>query len=232
LTQGAVTALRTGAAAVLAAETLGRTDAETAAVIGAGVNGEAVARTFVARGRNVQLWDVDEDRGRAVADTIGVGLATSREAALGADLVVTVTPGREIVLGAGSLKPGQHASLMGADGPGKAEIAVDELARVRVFCDDWEEDDPKGTPGRGRIYADDWEQASHNGDIVHAVEAGVLGRDDVTQLGDVLAGTAEGRKSERDITIFDSTGLAIQDLAIALAAMERAEEHDLPNLDL
>jgi alanine dehydrogenase len=232
LDAGAVTALRTGAAAVLAAETLGRTDAETAAVIGAGVNGEAVARTFVARGRNVQLWDVDEDRGRAVADTIGAGLATSREAALGADLVVTVTPGREIVLGAGSLKPGQHASLMGADGPGKAEIAVDELARVRVFCDDWEEDDPKGTPGRGRIYADDWEQASHNGDIVHAVEAGVLGRDDVTQLGDVLAGTAEGRKSERDITIFDSTGLAIQDLAIALAAMERAEEHDLPNLDL
>jgi alanine dehydrogenase len=232
LDAGAVTALRTGAAAVLAAETLGRADAETAAVIGAGVNGEAVARTFVARGRNVQLWDVDEDRAWAVADTIGAGVAASREAALGADLVVTVTPGREIVFGAGSLKPGQHASLMGADGPGKAEIAVDELARVRVFSDDWEEDDPKGTPGRGRIYADDWEQASHNGDIVHAVEAGVLGRDDVTQLGDVLAGTAEGRKSERDITIFDSTGLAIQDLAIALAAMERAEEHDLPNLDL
>ena len=60
----------------------------------------------------------------------------------------------------------------------------------------------------------------------------MLGRDDVSQLGDVLAGTAEGRKSARDITIFDSTGLAIQDLAIALAAMERAEELDLPNFDL
>jgi ornithine cyclodeaminase/alanine dehydrogenase-like protein (mu-crystallin family) len=67
---------------------------------------------------------------------------------------------------------------------------------------------------------------------VHAVEAGVLGRDDVSQLGDVLAGTAEGRKSERDITIFDSTGLAIQDLAIALAAMERAEELELPTIEL
>jgi alanine dehydrogenase len=67
---------------------------------------------------------------------------------------------------------------------------------------------------------------------VQAVEAGVLGRDEVTQLGDVLAGTAEGRKSERDITIFDSTGLAIQDLAIALAAMERAEELDLPTIEL
>jgi alanine dehydrogenase len=67
---------------------------------------------------------------------------------------------------------------------------------------------------------------------VHAVEAGVLGRDDVAQLGDVLIGNAEGRQSARDITIFDSTGLAIQDLAIALAAMERAEELDLPLLDL
>jgi alanine dehydrogenase len=67
---------------------------------------------------------------------------------------------------------------------------------------------------------------------VQAVEAGVLGRDEVTQLGEVLAGTAEGRKSERDITIFDSTGLAIQDLAIALAAMERAEELDLPTIEL
>jgi ornithine cyclodeaminase/alanine dehydrogenase-like protein (mu-crystallin family) len=67
---------------------------------------------------------------------------------------------------------------------------------------------------------------------VHAVEAGVLTRDDVSQLGDVLVGAAEGRQSDGDITIFDSTGLAIQDLAIALAALERAGELDLPTLDL
>jgi ornithine cyclodeaminase/alanine dehydrogenase-like protein (mu-crystallin family) len=232
LDAGAVTALRTGAAAVLAAETLGRPDARTAAVIGAGVNGEAVARTFLARGRGVQLWDVDGNRARTVAEGIGAEVADSREAALASDLVVTVTPGREIVLAAGSLRPGQHVSLMGADGPGKAEIAVEELDRVHVFCDDWEQGDPKGTPGRGRIYADDWEQASHNGDLVHAVEAGVFTRDDVSQLGDVLIGTAEGRTSDGDITIFDSTGLAIQDLAIAIAAMERADDLDLPQLDL
>ena len=67
---------------------------------------------------------------------------------------------------------------------------------------------------------------------MHAVEAGVLTRDDVSQLGDVLIGTAEGRTSEGDITIFDSTGLAIQDLAVALAAMERADELDLQIIDL
>ena len=213
LDAGAVTALRTGAAAVLAAETLGRRDAETAAVIGAGVNGRAAAKTFLARGRSVVLWDVDEHRARASADELGADLARSREEALAADLVVTLTPGHEILLPEGSLQPGQHVSLMGADGPGKAEIAVGELARVRVFCDDWE-------------------QASHNGDLVHAVTSGVLGRDDVAQLGDVLAGTAEGRPSDRDITIFDSTGLAIQDLAIALAAMERAGDLDLPEIEI
>jgi alanine dehydrogenase len=213
LDAGAVTALRTGAAAVLAAETLGRPDAETAAVIGAGVNGRATAKTFLSRGHSVMLWDVDELRARAVADELGAEVASSRQEALAADWLVTVTPGHEILLHEGSLQPGQHVSLMGADGPGKAEIAVDELTRVRVFCDDWE-------------------QASHNGELVHAVEAGKMTRDDVTQLGDVLAGTGPGRQSPDDITIFDSTGLAIQDLAIALAAMERADELDLPTLDL
>jgi alanine dehydrogenase len=213
LDAGAVTALRTGAAAVLAAETLGRKDAETAAVIGAGVNGEAVAETFVARGRRVVLWDVDRARAKAVAERIGANAAASRDEALAADLLVTVTPGREVVLGDGSLQPGQHASLMGADGPGKAEIAVEELARVRVFCDDWE-------------------QASHNGDLVHAVEAGALEREAVIQLGDVLTGSAEGRAADSDITVFDSTGLAIQDLAIALAALERAQHLDLQTIAL
>jgi ornithine cyclodeaminase/alanine dehydrogenase-like protein (mu-crystallin family) len=213
LDAGAVTALRTGAAAVLAAETLGRSDATTASVIGAGVNGQAVARTFVARGRRVQLWDIDRDRAESVAGQIGADVAASREEALTADLIATVTPGREIVLADGSLQPGQHVSLMGADGPGKAEIAVAELARVRVFCDDWE-------------------QASHNGDLFHAVEAGVLKRDDVAELGDVLIGTAEGRSSDRDITVFDSTGLAIQDLAITLAALERSGELSLLEIPL
>jgi alanine dehydrogenase len=225
----AVTALRTGGAAVLAAETLGQDG--RAAVIGAGVNGEATVRTFVARGHDVLLYDVDRSRAEAVAARTGATVA-SRDDALTADVVVTVTPGREVVFPEGSLRPGQHVSLMGADGPGKQEIAAEEIARVHVFCDDWEQDGTNGTPGRGHIYADDWEQASHNGDLVHTVEAGVLRRDDVAQLGDVLVGAAEGRQSSRDITIFDSTGLAIQDLAIALAAMERAEDLDVQQLAL
>jgi alanine dehydrogenase len=212
LDAGAVTALRTGAAAVLAAETLGRTDAETASVVGAGVNGMAAARTFRARGRDVALYDVDPDRARKAADELGARVAT-RDEALTSDLLVTMTPGHEVLLPEHTLQDGQHVSLMGADGPGKAEIAVDELLRSRIF-------------------ADDWEQASHNGELAHAVEAGRLERNGVTELGAVLAGHAQGRGSDEEITTFDSTGLAIQDLAIALAAVEREDELDLPTFEL
>jgi alanine dehydrogenase len=213
LDAGAVTAVRTGAAAVLAAETLGRADAESAAVVGAGVNGEASARTFAARGRTPLVWDVDETRARAVAERVGGRVASSREEALGADLLVTVTPGREVLLPEGSLRGGQHVSLMGADGPGKAEIAVAELARARLFCDDWE-------------------QASHGGELAAAVETGAISRVDVTQIGDVLDGTAAGRTSPGDITLFDSTGLALQDLAVALVALESVDALDLPQIPL
>jgi alanine dehydrogenase len=204
LDAGAVTALRTGAAGVLAAETLGRDTGSPAAVVGSGVNGRAVARTFVARGRPVLLWDARPGQAEALAEELGESatVASGREEALGADVVATVTPGGEILLPEGSLQPGQHASLMGADGPGKAEIAVEELLRAHVVCDEWE-------------------QASHNGDIGRAVDAGSLRREDVAELGRILLGEEEGRRSDEEVTVFDSTGLAVQDLAVAIAVYER-----------
>jgi ornithine cyclodeaminase/alanine dehydrogenase-like protein (mu-crystallin family) len=205
LDAGSVTALRTGAAAVLAAEVLGRPDTGAAAVVGTGVNGRAAARTFVARGRDVLLWDADAARANDAAHELGGRVASSVEEALAADIVVTVTPGHATLIGDDTLRAGQHVSLMGADGPGKAEATDGALQRARLFCDDWE-------------------QASHGGELAHAVEAGLVGRNDVTALGDVLSGSAEGRSSSDEVTLFDSTGLAIQDLAIALAAYEAADE--------
>ena len=212
LDAGAVTALRTGAAAAVAVDALGAEGCEVA-VVGAGVNGAAAARTLAARGRSVVVWDVDPDRAAAVADEVGGHVAPDRAAALGSDAVVTVTPGREVLFPLGSLRNGQHVSLLGADGPGKAEIAVAELARGRLFCDDWE-------------------QASHGGELAAAVEAGAISRDDVTELGRVLAGDAPGRMSDDEITLFDSTGLAIQDLAVAKAALALAGELELPQIDV
>jgi alanine dehydrogenase len=213
LDAAAVTALRTGAAAVVAAEALGRAGARQVSVFGAGVNGRATARAFAARGFDVLVFDVDRERAEAAAAELGARVAASREEALAADILATVTPGFELVIEEGTLRPGQHVSLMGADGPGKAEIAPAELARSRIFCDDWE-------------------QASHSGDLVHALEAGLVGEEDVTELGAVLAGVAPGRQSDADVTVFDSTGLAIQDLAVTLAAMERTDELDLQRLAL
>jgi alanine dehydrogenase len=185
-----VTALRTAAAAVIAADVLARSDAETFAVVGAGVNGAETARMFAARGRALMVFDLDQARARTVADEIGAGVAARAEDALSGDVVATVTPGA-----------------------GKAEVAMEELARARLFVDDWG-------------------QASHGGETAAAVEASLLTRDDVTELGAVLTGDAAGRQHPDDVTLFDSTGLAIQDLAIAKAAYAKANELELQTIEL
>jgi alanine dehydrogenase len=213
LEAAAVTALRTAAAGVLAADTLCRAEAETYSVIGCGVNGAETARMLLAHGVTPLVWDVDETRRRIVAERLGAREAANAGDALGCEVVVTVTPGAEILYPEDSLQAGQHVSLMGADGPGKAEVAVGELQRAHLFCDDWE-------------------QASHGGELAAAVGSGAVERDDVTELGAVLVGDAEGRRSAGDITLFDSTGLAIQDLAIAKAAYAKAGQLDLQQLEI
>jgi alanine dehydrogenase len=213
LDASAVTALRTAAAAVIAADTLAREDASSWAVVGAGVNGAETARMFVAHGRTPLVWDVDPARRAVVAEELGAEVAASAEDALACDVVATVTPGYEVLYGERALRPGQHVSLMGADGPGKAEVALAELSRARLFCDDWE-------------------QASHGGELAAAVEVGSVTRDDVTELGAVLTGAAKGRRDDEEVTLFDSTGLAIQDLAIAKAAYSKTSELDVARLEL
>jgi alanine dehydrogenase len=213
LDAAAVTALRTAAAGVLAADTLCRSEASSYAVIGCGINGAETARMLVAHDIVPLVWDVDEARRRFVAERLGAREAGTAEEALACEVVVTVTPGASVLYPEDSLEAGQHVSLMGADGPGKAEVAVEEIRRAHVFCDDWE-------------------QASHGGELAAAVEAGAVTRETVTELGAVLIGEADGRRSAGDVTLFDSTGLAIQDLAIAKAAYAKAGELDLQRLEL
>jgi ornithine cyclodeaminase/alanine dehydrogenase-like protein (mu-crystallin family) len=211
LDAAAVTALRTAAAAALACETLGVAGGTTA-VVGCGVNGAETVRMLRALGHEAMVCDVDPVRAESVAAEHEASVVSLAEA-LAADRVVTVTPGTEILFPPNSLRQGQHVSLMGADGPGKAEIAASELRRGRLFCDDWE-------------------QASHGGELRAGVEAGSIDRGDVTELGAVLAGDAVGRTADDEITLFDSTGLAIQDLAIAIAAMGTTASLELPQIEL
>ena len=192
---------------MLGADTLCRAEASSYAVIGAGVNGAETARMLVAHGVTPLVWDVDEGRRRFVAERLGARAAGSAAEGLACEVVITVTPGASVLYPDGSLEAGQHVSLMGADGPGKAEVAVEEIRRAHVFCDDWE-------------------QASHGGELAAAVEAGAVTEETVTELGMVLIGEADGRRSAGDITLFDSTGLAIQDLAIAKLAYSKVGELD------
>jgi alanine dehydrogenase len=194
----AVTALRTGAAAAVSAQVLARADAGSVGLIGCGVNGAWAGRCLVAAGYGL---GVCADARPEVAAALAVELdwrTGSRAQAAEQDLVVTVTPGEQPVVLASDLRPGQHLAVLGADAHGKAEVETGALERCHVFCDEWE-------------------QASSGGELSGPAAAGAVSRADVTQLGDVIAGFAEGRGSDAEVTLFDSTGLAIQDLGIAAA---------------
>ena len=197
-----VTALRTGASAAVATRALARSDAVTAGVVGSGLHGAWAARCLREIGySNGVCYDVDMGRAQELAAELGWRAGDLSEA-LGCDVVTTVTPGRAHVVRRTDLLPGQHLNALGADGSGKAEMEPEAVVACRVFVDEWE-------------------QASHGGEIAGAVAAGSIGRSDCVELGRVLGGSEPGRTSAEDITLFDSTGLAIQDLAIVRGLIDR-----------
>jgi alanine dehydrogenase len=200
-----VTSLRTGAAAAVSAEVLAADGAQTVGIIGCGVNGAWSARCLAAAGYGPGVCaDVRAETAQALADELGWRVGERAEAA-SQDVVVTVTPGDAPVILASDLRPGQHVAVLGADAHGKQEVELEAIERCRLFCDEWE-------------------QARAGGELANGVDAGLVERGRVTQLGDVLVGRAPGRGAPDEITLFDSTGLAIQDLAICKALYERWRE--------
>ena len=200
-----VTSLRTGAAAAVSAQALAREDAKSVGIIGCGVNGGWAARCLAAAGYGPGICaDPRVDPAEALAEELGWRAGDRGEAAA-QDVVVTVTPGEDLVILDSDLRSGQHLAVLGADAHGKQEVDLQAIERCRLFCDEWE-------------------QASAGGELANGVDAGLVERDRVTQLGDVLVGKASGRRTPDEITLFDSTGLAIQDLAICRALYERWRE--------
>ena len=202
-----VTALRTGAVAAVAARALAKDGAASVGIVGSGLHGAWAARCLAAAGYGPGVaTDPDEQAAASLAAELGWRAGTLADA-LRQDVVCCVTPGAEPVVEAGDLHPGLHLNMLGADGPGKAEATIGAVASCALFCDEWA-------------------QAAHGGELTPAVEAGVVTREQVTELGAVLAGEKPGRPGPDAVTLFDSTGLAIQDLAIALAAHARWEGGD------
>ncbi len=200
-----VTALRTGAVAAVATAALARDGARSVGIVGCGLHGAWTARCLAAAGYGPGIC---HDQRAEAADRLAAELgwrAGSREGAVRCEIVCCVTPGAEIVIDAGDLRPGMHLNMLGADGPGKSEASAGAVASCTLFCDEWE-------------------QASHGGELTAAVNGGLVGREQVTELGAVLAGDAPGRPGPEAVTLFDSTGLAVQDLAVAQAALEAWRE--------
>jgi alanine dehydrogenase len=201
----AVTALRTGAVAAVATRALARGDARTVGIVGCGLHGAWTARCLAAAGYDDGVcFDPRTEAAAALAAQLGGWVVGDLPAALACDVVCAITPGAEIVLERSDLRAGQHLNMLGADGSGKAEASVEAVVACELFCDEWA-------------------QASHGGELTGAVAAGLVTREQVTTLGAVLTGEAAGRSGRGATTLFDSTGLAIQDLAVAAAALRAAQ---------
>lgn len=209
-----LTGVRTGAASAIATRYLSRPDSSVLAIVGTGVQAvyQLKATLAVRPIRRVRAWNPSPDKlrdfGRIVAE---LGLAFEpqpgpREAVAEADVVITVTPSQRPVIEPGWLRPGTHVSAMGADTKGKQELATALVAAAAV-------------------YVDEPAQAVSIGECQHAFAAGLITLSDLRgTLGEVIAGRCQGRRSDSEITLFDGTGVALQDLAVAELAVRLASE--------
>jgi alanine dehydrogenase len=208
-----ITILRTGAATAVAARYLARRGSSTAAICGCGNQGrvqlESLCRVLPIR--NVRAFDADAQRAHSFAAEMSRKLSIEvlaepdlSRALAGADVCVTCTPSRTPFLRLEHVAPGTFVAAVGADSEDKQELAPDLVAS-------------------SKLVADVVEQCASIGELHHALEAGLMSRDDPPpSLGEVVAGKRPGRLDDAEITIFDSTGTALQDVAAAAIAYERA----------
>ena len=210
---GSVTALRTGAATAVAAKFLARPDAHTATIVGCGVQGEVqlAAIAAVLPLRRIMLVDIDHARAEDLAARASAkhGLRVEptkdlRTALRDSDVCVTCTTSRRAFLEASDITPGTFIAAVGADNPEKQELEPSLLASATLVVDVLD-------------------QCADIGELHHALAAGLLTRDRVhAELADVVVGRRPGRTRPDEITIFDSSGTALQDVAAAVTVYEKA----------
>ncbi|MBO0902921.1 ectoine utilization protein EutC [Jiella sonneratiae] len=218
LDNGYLTDVRTAAAGAVAAKHLARPDAETAAILGAGVQARLQLRalTLVRPIRSARIWARDAAKAEAAAREasadlrIAVTAANDAQSAVeGADVIVTTTPAETPILFADWLSPGQHVTAMGSDAEHKNEIEPAAIAKADLYV------------------ADSLTQTRRLGELHHALAAGLVAGDaGLAELGAIVAGLAAGRTAAGAITIADLTGTGVQDTAIATLAHRRAQERD------
>lgn len=205
-----LTALRTAAASAVSIRHLARADARVLGMIGAGHQApfQLRAAAEAMEIERVIAWNRSPERlGALAAAAEALSLpfaAVELDEMRGADVIVTITSSFAPILMADHVAPGTHLACMGTDTIGKQEVEAALLAAARVFTDE---------PAQSRSL----------GEAQHAVAAGLLAPEALVPLGAVIDGTAPGRNSAEEITLFDGTGVGLQDLAVAAALVETAK---------
>ena len=220
-----ITDMRTGAASAIASKYLANKNPKTLSIIGTGNQSRTQMLALITQYGSfddVRLFDIDHERAMAAArqfkrkykDVIGSVMAadTAEEAVTGCDIVVTATSSRAPVVMNEWIKEGTHINCIGADAPGKQELDSKIIKRARVIIDDWE-------------------QACHSGEINVPLSKGDITRNDIDgEIGEVVARHRKGRRSPKDVTVFCSTGLAVQDSLTAKIVWDHARAKNVGRL--
>jgi ornithine cyclodeaminase len=213
-----LTALRTAASSSVSIAHLARKDAKVLGMVGAGHQSTFQLRAAVEQRdfEKVVAWNPHPDmlpRLGAVAEELGLAFEAVSQEELGAeaDVIITITSAFEPLVMAGWIKPGTHIACMGTDTKGKQEVDPALLKRATVF-------------------ADEIAQSISIGEAQHAVAQGLIAEGDITPIGAVINGTHPGRGSDDEITLFDGTGVGLQDLAVASVAARIARERGLGDM--
>ena len=210
-----ITAMRTAAASGVATKHLARKDARVLGIIGAGyqVPFQLEALNEVMKIEAVKIFDMIGEKADNLAamarEKFGLNVtkvASAEEAVRGSDVVVTVTPTKMPIVQSEWVAKGMHINAIGADAPGKEELEAGILTRAKIVIDDWE-------------------QACHGGEINVPFSNGMITEANIyAEIGTIAAGAKPGRTSDNEITVFDSTGLAVQDVITAWHVYQVAEE--------
>lgn len=204
---GSVTQIRTGAVSGLATDILARKDADTMAVIGAGAQGRShlEACMCVRDIKKVNVYDISKEAAEKYAAEMSGKFGVSvnvcgnvKEAVEDADIICTVTPSREAYLRAEWVKPGAHVNAVGTFTPVTREVTSELVAASKLYAD----------------YKDSMKKES--GEYLIPLKEGLITEDHIAgSIGELLLGKAEGRLNDREITLFDALGLAVEDVAAA-----------------
>jgi len=218
-----ITNIRTGAAGSVAVKYLARRDSSVIGFIGAGIQGRTqllAISEVLPKIEQVKVFDLKKDASLKYAEEMGAKLSINIrpvetiQEATEADIVVTTTPSRTPIVKKQHIRPGTHINAIGADAKGKQELEADLLTNAKIIVDDIE-------------------QASHSGEINVPLSQGVIKVEDIYgTLGEVVANIKKGRENNEEITVFDSTGVAIEDIICAKLAYEKARERGVLALKL